>query len=307
MVSAALQPCPNCLSRFDLTGPIYALKADPLNDVYMCNVCGLVFKPILNPNGDLSPRSVYTTASWSGFRAAHQERLRTLAQIVARETRLASDDAIVDVGAGIGLLYEELGKIVPGLRKYVAVEPVLEIATYLKTAHPSLFVLNGEINDVVLPERAFKVALVSCVDYLFSDIRAAFEKIRSLLSDDGMVFIQRNVFVDQEGYIGQPIADLDGLFSTNPIMRNWFHTEQYVEFVGQFFDVRRAWNTSQSFPRDGGDAFTSLTVNIMCERRRHRDAAAGPPKSYREVNLRCLQRLRDAAAASNTGGRRNVA
>ena len=50
MLSGTFQPCPNCLNALDLTGPIYVLKDDPLNDVYLCNSCGLIYKPVFHLN-----------------------------------------------------------------------------------------------------------------------------------------------------------------------------------------------------------------------------------------------------------------
>ncbi len=299
MLSGTFLPCPNCLNALDLTGPVYVLKDDPLNDVYLCNRCGLIYKPVFNLNPKTSSATHYHVASWSGALAAHRERLTEIAAAAIAGATLRPDDLVLDVGAGIGLLHEVLTASLPALGRYVAVEPVPDVAVQLKTTHPAAMVLNGEFDDVTLPRASFKAVFVCGVDYLFRDIRGAFAKIGDLLTPDGIVLIQRNVFVDQQGYVGQEITDLDVLFSSNGIMRNWFHSEQYVEFVDQFFTIRRAWKTVQVFERPTGGQFTSDTLNLVCDKR---TMGAGPslrrPTSYADRNMQHVRRLSGAHVAS---------
>src|SRR5208337_4799371 len=102
MESGIFQLCPNCLNCYDLHGPIFILPADPLNEIYVCNVCGLVYKPILNYNKLVPSKVQYTKESWTKFRAAHQERLNKIARKTAEVEKISSNDFILDVGAGIG-------------------------------------------------------------------------------------------------------------------------------------------------------------------------------------------------------------
>jgi hypothetical protein len=291
MNSGTLTACPNCQRSLNFSDPIYILPTDPLNDICICETCGLVYKPLFNANPIGSSSNQYHVASWSGHLEAHRARLDELVRSIA-DVDLDAGDALLDVGAGIGVLHDVLAASRRRLPRYVAVEPVHDIALHLKATHPDMLVLNADFDDVTLPAGAFKVVFLCGVDYLFRDIRSAFAKVAALLTDDGVAVVQRNVFLDQQGYVGAEITDLDTLFSPNPVMRNWFHSEQYIEFVDQFLTIRRRWTTEQLFQRPDGSEFGSFTLNLVCGGRPATAPAAAAPKSYYDASVRRLQALR---------------
>jgi hypothetical protein len=290
MLSGALVPCSCCQDAFAFSRPIFSVPGDPLNDVAVCGTCGLVYKPAFNTAGAPADGLHYNVRSWSGSIDLHRSRFGLLVgelvdQGVLRECRL-----LLDVGAGIGVLRDTLHAQQIRVDRYVAVEPVHEIATHLKTAHPDAVVLRNEFGDVTLPPATFDYVFVCGVDYLFRDLRGSFEKIADLLAPDGMVVIQRNVFLDQEGYAGTEIVDARSMFASNPLIRNWFHTDQYVEFVGQFFELVHVWATVQSFPRPFGEGeFRSSTMNVVARRR----AEPRPPAPVRSYMSLTRSRLRE--------------
>jgi hypothetical protein len=178
------------------------------------------------------------------------------------------------------------------VERYVAVEPMHEIATHLKTAHPGAVVLRNEFDEAALPPASFDYVFVCGVDYLFADLRGAFEKIAALLADDGVVVIQRNVFLDQEGYAGMEIVDAKAMFASNPLLRNWFHTDQYIEFLAQFLDVVHAWATVQTYPRPFGvGEFRSSTLNVVARRRTRVPAEQPAVRSYVSLTRSRLREL----------------
>jgi SAM-dependent methyltransferase len=289
MENSMFQLCPNCENSFDISR-VFISESNPFNEIYMCNTCGLLYKPILT-RGDLERvRSYYRVETWEKQLSAHQERLKKLVQRVVREVKIKPSDLILDVGAGVGILYEELSKIVPRLTRYFAVEPACGVASELKRKYPEIFVLNDDMDNVKLPEGKFKVIFVCGVDYLFRDLRHSFEKINSLLVEDGLVVIQRNVFIDQKGWIGDEIGSLRDMFMKNPIMRNWFHSEQYVEFVRRMFKVKEVWRETQWFEAEGGAKFESFCVNLICGKVNRQMREEGV-RSYHEVNAYYVERL----------------
>ena len=274
-------PCPFCQEAFSFSRPIFSTPDDPLNDIAVCGTCGLVYKPVFNVAGLPAGGTHYKVRSWSGNIEVHRKRfgslLRELIDLgVLRDSRL-----LLDVGAGIGVLRDALRAERIDVERYVAVEPVHDIATHLKAAHPDAVVLHGEFGDIALPPASCDYVFVCGVDYLLRDLRGAFEKMAGLLTPDGRVVIQRNVFLDQEGYAGMEIVDAKSMFASNPLVRNWFHTEQYVEFVAQFFDVVKAWTTVQSFARPlGTGEFRSSTLNVVCRARATAQPARAVVRSY---------------------------
>jgi len=291
----ALQNCPNCSNALDLDGPLYSSPDDPLLDVYLCNGCGLIYRPALHTRR-VPRQQPYGVGAWTEFAAAHRERLNALIDDVGSDLSLNAGDAVLDIGPGMGWLVDRVRAIAPRVR-YVAVEPVTELALQIKRDYPAAIVLNGSFDETALPASAFKAIFVCGVDYLFHDLRGAFEKLASLLAPGGTVVIQRNVFVDQEGYIGQPIRDLETLFSPNPAIRNWFHSSQYAEFVGQFLRIRRSSRLTQSFTALDGHGFTSCSMTFVCEAREPAAAGAVPITSYRDRVVEQLERLRWRVAA----------
>ena len=281
MLSGALVPCPVCRDAFAFSRPIFSVADDPLNDIVVCGNCGLVYKPVFNETGVPAGGTHYHVRSWSGNIEAHRKRfgslLRELIDLgVLRDSRL-----LLDVGAGIGVLRDALRAQQIRVERYVAVEPVHDIATHLKAAYPDAVVLRGEFDDIALPPASCDYVFVCGVDHLLRDLRGALEKIVGLLTPGGRVVIQRNVFLDQEGYPGMEILDAKAMFASNPLARNWFHPDQYVEFVAQFFDVVNTWTTVQSYPRPlGNGEFRSSTLNVVCRARATSSPAQAIVRSY---------------------------
>lgn len=118
---------------------------------------------------------------------------------------------------------------------YIALEPVKELA--LKLNAKKIIVVNNDINNVNLPLKFFDIIFVCSVDYLFQDITQAFEKIKNSLNKNGIIVIQRNVFIDQTGYVASDIKNISDLFGANFLMRNWFHSDQYKIYLEKYFDI----------------------------------------------------------------------
>lgn len=237
MRDAELQLCANCQRDFTEVEIVYSLPNDPFNDIGICRHCGLIYKPVYNWNGALSNETVYALNSWNAGLHTHEERLGTISrQVIKLFPESVRNGPILDIGAGIGLLYDELLELGP-IGPYVAIEPVPAICLHLKKTCPNIFILNSDIQNVLIPNSTFSIIFACGVDYLFANIRNALINISKWLREDGVLVIQRNVFSDQTAYMAKPIYSLTDLFSDNNLIRNWFHSNQYVEFINQFFDV----------------------------------------------------------------------
>lgn len=283
MNNSELQPCPLCETLLDLHGPIYSNKRDLLNDVYVCRRCGLVYKPILNFSDEFNTDSVYSVSSWEIENKAHLQRMRNVVDLVDQRFSVDSDATILDVGAGVGLLYEAISSKKP-VKKYVALEPVTAVATHLKKIHPKVFVLNASIDRATIPEKLFDLVFVLGVDYLFQDIDSAFRKIRRCLKPDGHVVIQRNVFIDQAAYVGKEIENLEDMFGSNLLMRNWFHSSQYSEFLNKFFMVDDIVKEEFEFQSKSGRPCKMFLLTYFCR----------PRNSASELNKQQIQSSFDA-------------
>jgi ubiquinone/menaquinone biosynthesis C-methylase UbiE len=209
---------------------------------------------------------------------------------------LASGMKFLDVGAGIGLLYEQLRRHIKSDAVYVALEPVANIAHFLKKQFPGVLVLNGDINEAGLPDGVFDAVFVCGVDYLFVDIDAAFRKIARCVKKDGVIVIQRNVFLDQTGYAAKPIRNMTEMFSDNAIIRNWFHSGQYESYLDGIFQIEQRRRAEVSVPFQG-TSFRTFTDTYVCTPRPAAPQMYSERPSFLEKSEQLLAELAKGEAA----------
>ena len=294
-MNASFQPCHYCESTKIPEGPIGGARFDALNDVYICQECGLVYKPFLNPNDKFE----YPSDAWARCLDSHSERIRLTAEWAMNRINLQKGDAVLDVGMGPGILYDVLRPQLNGAR-YIGIEPVTAIAEDVKVRNPDIAVLNTSVNEVAIPESSFKMIFCLGVDYLFADIRAAFENIARWMTDDAMLVVSRNVFIEQTSFVGQAIKSRQVLFESNILLRNWFHVPQYKSFLEQFFtvvDVQRGAN-----PGEGSEKELGFFVNYLCSAKASSSGQTAT-NSYYEKSIELLSGLRDDPRKSPSGGR----
>jgi hypothetical protein len=147
-------------------------------------------------------------------------------------------------------------------------------------------VLNDDINHIDLPDNFFNVIFVCGVDYLFTDILQAFSKIHRTSHGDGIVVISRNVFLDQTSYFAEPITSLDGLFRSNAIMRNWFHSEQYAIFIENFFHVNHRKRIEITYNLAPGVSYSGFEDIYLCHKK-----SLGQEWRYLGMREKCCELL----------------
>ena len=128
------------------------------------------------------------------------------------------------------------------------------------------------------------MALVCGVDYLFSDYRTSMNKIYDSLSENGYLYIERNVFVDSEAYAGFPINSYRDLFGQNALMTTWFSVDQYRIYLLQYYEVL----FERSFVHDETDGHKCIIYGFLCQKKKKCDNVK---MSFYENNIKSLERL----------------
>jgi len=230
--------CINCRSsRQEILFPAFhANKQDIYQNIVMCCDCGAIFRNPVIP--DLRVRHYETPSSWSADTCSNlfERMFRFTAEKIASNKTLKDGDFFLDIGPGPGWLTKEITKLFPHSQP-VLLEPGAETAKTAKRNNPGAIVIPAQIDEACIDVK-FPLIIASGVDYLFSDARACMNNISEMMTDDGVFYIQRNVFVDQQSYWRQPIYDLDDLFGLNSMMNFWPNKDQFIEYLGQFFTVK---------------------------------------------------------------------
>ena len=165
-----------------------------------------------------------------------EERLEFVAKSISKRVKLQAGDLIVDIGGGPGWLVSKLSNLFSGVR-VVLCEPAVENAKFAKIHTPSLIAIPASIEEFVTTPNTFALVTATGVDYLFHDHRTAMLKISEMMREDGVFYIERNVFVEQEAYYRQPIFDHDDMFGINHMMNFWPGKQQFLEYLSTFFDI----------------------------------------------------------------------
>ncbi|CAA7619670.1 hypothetical protein MTBSS4_250045 [Magnetospirillum sp. SS-4] len=200
--------------------------------IVICRGCGAVFRNPVIPT--LNQTHYQLPGNWDPV--LFQDRFQRLADQIAPRVALAPGALYLDVGAGPGWLAETLRIFYPQMRT-VLLEPSLAVATAIKRSGRDDVVIPSYIHDATLPQNAF--SLISCcgVDYLFQNHRRDMAHICELLNEEGVFYIERNVFIEQKAYCQFPIRDLEDMFGPNNMMNLWLGRDQFVDYVNQFVDV----------------------------------------------------------------------
>lgn len=231
--------CPMCtgLDHQILFPSFYKKVASAFQNIVICRQCGLVFR---NPQVPDENVMRYSPASWGDGRI-FAERMQNNADYLKGRVSLAKDDYILDVGTGPGWLLSAVLKRFPDA-KGIGIEPIPEVAKMAKANCARAIVLPSTLDEASFPKEMFSLILVCGVDYLFTDHRSAMDLLWSWLKKDGHLYIERNVFVEQEAYTGHDILGLADLFGSNQLMSTWFAREQFKAYIDcnfEVLDVRR--------------------------------------------------------------------
>lgn len=237
-----MSSCPYCFGSAPTV--VYA-------NAVLCD-CGCIYRPARH---DWNP---YTAGSFAPNLDTHRLMMECLVSRLP-ERRW---DGVLEIGAATGLLAERFS-VRFGQTAYHAIEPAADMANRLRRLPIRV---TERTFDEVDPDGPVDLVLCCNVDYLFADINRCMDTIHATLGPDGLLVIQRNVFVEQRGYVGQPkpFASLAEMFAPNPLIANWFMLAQYREFLGRRFTIEHAVTDST------GVGFVNT---YFCRRAERRDPA----------------------------------
>ena len=207
--------CPYCFSSD--SSPVYV-------NAVLCR-CGCVFCPVRHA------ANPYSAGAFTPNLETHRLMMNNLVSALPSQRW----NRVLEIGAATGLLADAFQDRF-GPSTYHAIEPAPDMADRLRRR--PLHVIQ-ETFDEVDPEGPFDLILCCNVDYLFADINRCMDKIHGALRPDGLLVIQRNVFVEQRGYVGQatPFSQLSEVFGPNPLISNWFMLAQYSELLARRFAI----------------------------------------------------------------------
>lgn len=152
----------------------------------------------------------------SAPRSQHFLGSSRLAAEIAASAGIGPQDLVVEFGAGYGRLTEQLGR---RAGRVIAVELDVRLASRLRTrlgAHSHIAVVTGDVLDVPLPNRPFKV--VSNLPF-----HATSTVLHRLLDDPGLPLVRADLVVAW----GAALA-VTGVFGTAHKARPWTNRYEFL-------------------------------------------------------------------------------
>lgn len=278
-------PCHMCGSYdSEMLTPAYLADGSfcKFQQIVICRKCGLVYKnPVIPELNNIS----YSKKSW-GDGTTFKKRISSLTSFLSEFLKEISPKTIMEIGPGPGWLAMYLQKLFP-TSKYILFEASEDVAELTKQNLPDATVIPSAIDEVYIGNNFAELALVCGVDYLFPDFRSGIEKIHKSLSRNGFLYIERNVFVESEAYVGMPIRTFKDLFGANVLMTTWFAFDQYKQFLALFFDIV----SERSFVHDEIDGFKCIIHGFLCKKKVISSAYYDGSTSWYETNIISLGRL----------------
>lgn len=105
-----------------------------------------------------------------------------------------------------------------------------------------------KLSELQTPLGPFDVGFCFGVDYLFRDMDLSFRYLRSVLKNEGHLFVSRNVFLDMPCYFGgKPIRCIDDLVQPNPLISLFMYQDQYLELLSRYFELGRVTQGSENY------------------------------------------------------------
>lgn len=258
-------------------------------NVVICRDCGAVFRNPVIPS--LNVVHYQSPANWDPL--VFRRRFDLLAEMLVRRVVGTGACRHLDVGAGPGWLVESLRRHLPQLRS-VMIEPSPAVAASI-IADTADMVLPSYVHETRLPAQGFNLITVCGVDYLFNDHRRDMDHIVSALAEDGVLYVERNVFLDQKAFCGFPIRDLEDLFGANAMMSLWLGRDQFVDYMGRYVEVFDVVDYVSDQVADV-IARPNALRGIFGRRRGGNTPYRGPPR-YRQHLEQMRQLVRDTSLA----------
>ena len=107
-------------------------------------------------------------------------------QITSEYIDIKTNDSLLDIGGNTGKVTEAYSN---NCKEVVVLEPKGSIVEYGKSHRPNIKFIQGQAEDIPLPERYFDKVVASASFHHFSDQDKALEEMKRVLKPDGKIII----------------------------------------------------------------------------------------------------------------------
>ncbi|HYY49525.1 MAG TPA: class I SAM-dependent methyltransferase [Nitrososphaeraceae archaeon] len=107
-------------------------------------------------------------------------------QVMSEYVDIRSDDVILDIGGNTGKVTEAYSN---NCKEVVVLEPKRNVVEYGKSHRPNIKFVEGEAENIPLPDAYFDKVVASASFHHFSDHDKALEEMKRVLKPDGKIII----------------------------------------------------------------------------------------------------------------------
>jgi ubiquinone/menaquinone biosynthesis C-methylase UbiE len=128
---------------------------------------------------------------YNNFIVKLQELIYTLGaakrvQVVSEYVDIRSEDVILDIGGNTGKVTEAYSN---NCKEVIVLEPKRNVVEYGKSRRPNIKFVEGEAENIPLPDAYFDKVVASASFHHFSDHDKALEEMKRVLKPDGKIII----------------------------------------------------------------------------------------------------------------------
>jgi ubiquinone/menaquinone biosynthesis C-methylase UbiE len=107
-------------------------------------------------------------------------------QVMSEYVDIRSDDVILDIGGNTGKVTEAYSN---NCKEVIVLEPKRNVVEYGKSRRPNIKFVEGEAENIPLPDAYFDKVVASASFHHFSDHDKALEEMKRVLKPDGKIII----------------------------------------------------------------------------------------------------------------------
>jgi ubiquinone/menaquinone biosynthesis C-methylase UbiE len=107
-------------------------------------------------------------------------------QVMSEYVDIRSEDVILDIGGNTGKVTEAYSN---NCKEVIALEPKRNVVEYGKSRRPNIKFVEGEAENIPLPDAYFDKVVASASFHHFSDHDKALEEMKRVLKPDGKIII----------------------------------------------------------------------------------------------------------------------
>lgn len=129
-------------------------------------------------------------------------------QVMSEYVDIRSDDVILDIGGNTGKVTEAYSN---NCKEVVVLEPKRNVVEYGKSHRPNIKFVEGEAENIPLPDAYFDKVVASASFHHFSDHDKALEEMKRVLKPDGKIIILE---IDPNTRMGERLKFCETVFHT---------------------------------------------------------------------------------------------